>query len=240
MTAQDIAELEAAAQGNVTVPGTNLPTEVIQNYPGCNQNGSVGATSPSRPLDLSKFNTDQCGLMSFYVDLSKSNTTNNYTLVFGGEIGTGRQQVATDIYEINLAAGGLLANLDVADVVGVNAADFNPTDLFDWLQDTFSGHHMLFQRLDILRTSGTVDMTSLGKIRKYSLSPEGDWSVCNPKLQQNFCDPCLDDSGSRVSYQGFLPVGTVDAIAMDLPTDLVATFEFCVYRYENARNMTKC
>lgn len=240
MTAQDIAELEAAAQGNVTVPGTNLPTEVVQNYPGCNQNSKVAATDPSRPLDLSKFNTDQCGLMSFYVDLSSSSTTANYTLVLGGNIGTGRSQVATDIYEMNLASGGLLADVDVANVFGVNAADFNPTDIFDWLQDTFNGYHWIAQRLDVERTSGSVDLTSLGKIRKYSLSPVGDWGVCNPRLQQNFCDPCLDDNGSRVSYQGFFPVGTVEAIAIDLPTDLVATFEFCIYRYENARNMTKC
>lgn len=240
MTQAQIAALDAAAAGNISVPGTNLPGVEVNSYAGCNQGGGVGATDPSRPIDPSKFNTDQCGLVSFYVDLTPTTVTTKKTLVLGGQIATGEEQVATDIYGIVVAAGGLLADTDIANLVGVDSANFNPTDLFHWLQDIFAAHNMVFQRIDIERTAGTIDLTTLGKIRKFSLSPEGDWEVCNPKIQQNFCDPCLMDDGSRVSYQGFFPVSALDAFALDIPAGIAITMEMCVFSYENSRNMTKC
>lgn len=240
LTAQQIADLEAAQNGTVVTPGSNIPSIEVNSYPGCNQNGKVGATDPSRSLDISKFNSDQCGLVSFYVDTTNSTITTARTLVLGGQVGTGESQVAEDIYGMTLAAGGLLADLDAADVVGVDSANFNPTDLFHWLQNIFAAHELVFQRIDIERTSGSADLTTLGKIRKFSLKPEGDWEVCNPKIQQNFCDPCFQDDGSRVSYQGFFPVGALNAFAMDIPAGLALTFEMCVFSYENAKNHTKC
>lgn len=240
LTQAQIDELNAAAAGNVTVPGTTNPAVTVESYPGCNQGGKVGATDFSKPIDSSKFNTDQCGLVSFYVDTTNSTITTSRTLVLGGQIQTGESQVATDIFGITLAPGGLLADLDLDDVVGVDSANFNPTDLFHWLQNIFAAHEIIFQRIDIERTSGTFDLTGLGKIRKYSLRPEGDWEVCNPKIQQNFCDPCLMDDGSRVSYQGFFPTSALNAWAMNIPAGAALTFEMCVYKYENAKNMTTC
>lgn len=240
LTQAQIDALNAAAAGNVIVPGTQNPTVQVDSYPGCNQGGRVGPTDFSKPIDSTKFNTDQCGLVSFYVDTTATSITTARTLVLGGQLGTGRSQVAEDIFGITPAAGGFLADLDLADVVGVDSANFNPTDLFDWLQDIFAAHEMIFQRIDIERTAGTTDLTTLGKIRKYSLKPEGDWEVCNPKIQQNFCDPCLMDDGSRVSYQGFFPTSALNAWAMNIPTGIALTFEMCVYQYENAKNMTIC
>lgn len=235
-----IAQLDAAAAGAIQLPGGNTPGVVVESYPGCNQGGGVGPTDPSRPIDPSKFNTDQCGLVSFYIDTTNTTIASKRTLMLGGQVGTGESQVATDIYGVTLAAGGLLADLDVADVVGVDSANFNPTDLMDWIQDIFASRNFVFQRIDIERTAGTTDLTTLGKIRKYSLSPEGDWEISNPKIQQNFCDPCLMDDGSRASYQGFFPVSAVDAFTLDIPTGIAITLEMCVFSYENAKNMTKC
>lgn len=240
LTSQQIADMEAAAAGTITPPGTTIPEVIVNPYPGCPQGMSVGATQKSIPQDPSKFNTDQCGLLSFYVDTTNTAITNKTTLVLGGQISTGREQVAEDIFGINVATGGLIADLDFPNVVGVDSANFNPTDLMDWLQDIFAARNFVFQRLDIERTSGDADLTVLGKIRKFSLSPEGDWEVCNPKLQQNFCEPCFQDDGSRASYVGFFPVSAVDAVALDIPAGLALTFEWCVFEYENAKNMTKC
>lgn len=238
LTAQQIAELDAAANGNVIlVAGQNT---ILNTYPGCNQGGGIGATDPSRPIDASKFNSDQCGLMSIYIDTTNTALTTAKTFVMGGQVSTGRSQVATDIYGITLAAGGLLADSDVDDQIGVDSANFAPTNFIDWMNDIFSGHHIIAKRLNIERTSGSADLNTLGKIRKYSLKPEGDWEVCNPKLQQNFCDPCIMDDGSRVSYEGYLPITTLDAIALDIPIGLALTLEFCVFLYENSRNMTQC
>ncbi len=248
MTPQQIAVLEASANGTLSSsfsPGApdnsqNQNNGYIETYPGCNQNGAVGATKYSRAIDSSKFNTDQCGLVSFYVDTTNTTIATARTLVLGGNIKTGAAQVATDIYGISLAAGGLIADLDVDDVVGVDSANFNPTDLMDFIQDVFSTRTFIFQRIDIERTSGTADLTSLGKFRKYSLSPEGDWEISNPKIQQNFCDPCLMDDGSRVSYKGFFPVSGLDAIALNIPIGVALTLEMCVFEYENAKNLTLC
>lgn len=236
------------AQVNGAAPIGQNPTNRYQfeSYPGCNQGGGMGATQYNRAIDISQANKEQCGMYTLYVDLSNSSISGSRMLTLGGGWGIASDADLAITYGNFPAGTQFLFDVDAANVIGGKSADTNPTVWVPWSDYLFADKHFLFARLDAQETGGTEASIAAFKIfisnsvLKRTLVDQGNWGIIAPTLKGSFCDPCLQDDNSRASWVGFMPVSGHDTVAISLPNDLVATLEFCVEKYENARNMTLC
>lgn len=244
LTAEQQAKLRAFAAGQVQIgPGQVPPDQVvqIQAYPGCPQNNQVGPTQMSVPVDLSQANQDQCGLVTIYIDRTSTDATGSRLLVIGGCIGEGDSAIAQEFFEF--PSTPLLVDEDLDNVIGGNSPNYNPTVFIPWLQCQVENKNMMFSTLlgeDTGSTGGAFTTFKNQKLLKSSLSMEGDWETCNPKLKGSFCDPCFSDNELHAKWDGFMPVSGANAIALVIPAGFNGNLQFCVFQYENARNMTMC
>ena len=240
--AQEQALLNAAVQGNF--PTNPQPGQtIIQPYPGCNSGGGNVAPSPvSAPIDASNFVTTGCGVTPFYV--KTTNTSDGaYTLTMGGNMRDGDESIATTIYGLSLATGGLLWSKDQDNTVGATAANLNPTVYGDWLARLYNGQNFIYGEIEVRSFTsggGTVLAEDLGDITKFNVNAASEFARTLDPVEQDFCDPCFKDDGTRARYADKIPVGGTFGYAIDIPAGSNLKFRQCVFMYERNKNLSVC
>lgn len=243
MTEQERAALVNFANGNVQAPATNPNLTTVQNYQGCDQGNRVGATQPSVPIDVSQANKEQCGMMTIFIDRTSTSLSSTRMLTLGGSVAIPSDAALAREYYDFPSTTAFMFDEDASSIIGGNEANYNPIVFLPFLDLLFIDQHFIFARMDAKDTgsTGTAFTTFIGNpILKRTLDQQGNWGVTAPKIQPTFCDPCLQDNDTRMSWVGYMPVSGHDLVAIALPTGLKATLEWCVSKYENARNMTIC
>lgn len=206
----------------------------------------MGQTQYNRAIDISQANKEQCGMYTLYVDMSSTSITGNRMLTLGGSFSDPSDADLAIEYGDFAAGTTFLFDVDVANVIGGNAANYNPQIWMRWMDLLFIDKHFMFTRLDAKDNAGTAASLAAfatfqnNKVLKRTIQDQGNWGVVAPQLEGVFCDPCLQDDDTRASWIGRMPVSGHDVVAISLTNDLIAILEFCVEQYENARNMTFC
>lgn len=247
MTPQEQADLLGFAnQGAQTIPGQAQNTTQFNSYPGCPQGGGVGPTQQSVPIDVSQANKEQCGMMTLYIDRSSTTISTTRMLTLGGSVAIPSDAALAREYYDFPSATTFMFDEDVANVIGGNEANFSPIIFLPFLDLLFIDKHFIFSRMDAKDNGGTAAslaafVTFSGNtLFKRTLLQHANWGTVAPKIVPVFCDPCLDDDDTRMSWVGYMPVSGHDILGISLPSGLRAVLEFCVNKYENARNMTIC
>lgn len=244
LTPAQQAELNGFAGGASPVGGVPAGQIVqVQSYPGCNQGGGVGPTQQSAVIDVSQANKEQCGMMTLYIDRTSTGATGARMLTLGGSVAIPSDAALAQEYYDFPAATAFLFDEDIANEIGGNDSNYNPTLFLEFLDLLFIDQHFLFARLDAKDngSSGTAFTTFAGNsLFKRTLDVQGNWGTISPKIVPVFCDPCLQNDDTRMSWVGYMPVSGHDLLGISLPAGLKTILEFCVNKYENARNMTLC
>lgn len=246
LTAKQKADLLAFAAGANPQPGINPNLTTVQSYQGCAQNTSVGPTQESVPIDPSKANQDQCGIMPLYIDRSATTLSGAKMLTIGGSVSVVSDAALAREYYNFASSVNFLFDEDSANVIGGNQANYSPIIFLPFLDLLVSGRNMIFGRVDSEENGGTVASLAAfatfkaGKVFKRSLVTQGDWEVISPNIIPVLCDPCLQDDNTHASWIGNMPVSSQDLVGISIPLGFVGNLQFCVYQYENARNLTMC
>lgn len=248
LSASAKAALLAFQNGAVSnIPGVASQAVQVQTYPGCNQGTSVGATQESIPIDASQANQNQCGVFVLHVDRTATSLSLTRKLTIGGYFAAVSDAALAREYGDFPSTTNFLFDEDSANIIGGNSANYSPTIFQPWLDYLVGDRHMIFSTLNAKDEGGTATTQaafttfSNQKIQKRSILDYADWGSVTPQIEPNLCSPCATGSTQYVAqWQGFMPVSGHDVIAIDLPLNLQASLEFCVYQYENARQMTIC
>lgn len=241
MTQAEAAQLlELAASGQLSFAAPGSPTYVSPD-PGCRTGNNMRSSNVSKPIDPSTFNTNGCGVTTFSIDTTGTSLSGARTWVLGGNIGTGDEEIAEKVYKLTLAAQGLLADLDAADVVGLNSANMNPIDFMTWINHVYNGRNVVFGNLNVKSLSGSsVEAQDLGDIIKFSVNPDSNFAVTSDNVEQDFCDPCFKDDGTRARYSGKFPITGTSGIALDIADATKIQIEACTFLSEQNKNLTPC
>lgn len=243
MTEAERAALLNFAAGNVQPAPANQNLTTVQNYQGCDQGNRVGATQPSVPIDVSQANKEQCGMMTIYIDRTATTLSSTRMLTLGGSVAIPSDAALAREYYDFPSSTAFMFDEDASNIIGGNDSNYNPIVFLPFLDLLFIDQHFIFARMDAKDngSTGTAFDTFAGNpIFKRTLDIQGNWGTTSPKIQPVFCDPCLQDDGTRMSWVGFMPVSGHDLLGIALPTGLKVITEWCVSKYENARNMTVC
>lgn len=246
MTPEQQRALDNFVNGIAPNIGGNQQNVQVNSYPGCNQGGGFGPTKYNRAIDISQANKEQCGIYTLYIDASSTSISGNRMLTLGGGFAIASDSSLAIEYGAFPSGTTFLFDVDVANVIGGNSANYNPTVFLPWLDYLFADKHFMFARLDAKDNAGTAASLAAfatfqnNKILKRTIKDEGNWGTVSPQLEGVFCDPCLQDDDTRASWIGRMPVSGHNVTAISITNDLVAILEFCVEQYEVGRNMTLC
>ena len=247
MTQAEINALTNFANaGAAPVNNGSQNTVTVVPYAGCNQGGGVGPTQASVPIDVSQANKEQCGMMTLYIDRTATTASTTRMLTLGGAVAIPSDAALAREYYDFPSGTAFLFDEDIANEIGGNDYNYSPIIFMPFLDLLFIDQHFIFSRMDAKDTSGTVAggaafATFAGNsLFKRTLDIQGDWDTTAPKVVPTFCDPCLQNDNTRMSWIGYMPVSGHDLLGISLPAGLKTQLEFCVNKYENARNMTTC
>lgn len=244
LTAEQRAKLDAFANGTVdcSLPRVNQVIEVRQADPGCVESCTVAPTQETRLIDVANANQAQCGVLPIYIDTTNSTISGSRQLVLGGCISGGDVTIATEFFGFPTTA--LLADLDVANVIGGKSANYNPTLFIPWLQCQIENNNMTFKGFTVENLGGATGLTAFDtfksqRIATATLEPWSSWGKCESGRNRIVCGPCTDND-NVAQFTGFIGVSARAAASIIIPEDLDVVLEFCVYNYEGARNITTC
>lgn len=241
LTQSQINALNAFASGQIAAgaPQNSIGPIVVQPYPGCPQTGNVGVTQQTVPINVGAANVSQCGAVTLFVDMSSSAFTGSRQFVAGGCISGGDVTIATEMFGFPTTV--LLADLDVANVIGPNSANYNPTLFMDWFQCQLENKNMIFSGLTAENTGDQTafDTFKRSNILTSTLEMENTWGNCKSRIKSTICSPCPEDDDTA-EWRGMIGLSGSSAMSLIFPNDLVATLTFCVFAYEGARNVTTC
>lgn len=244
--AEQQALLNFATQGAAPNNGQATNTTEFTSYPGCNQGGGVGPTQASVPIDVSQANKEQCGMMTLYIDRTATTASTTRMLTLGGSVAIPSDAALAREYYDFPSTTSFLFDEDIANEIGGNDYNYSPIIFLPFLDLLFIDQHFIFSRMDAKDTSGTVAGAAAfatfsgNSLFKRTLDVQGNWDTVAPKIVPVFCDPCLQNDNTRMSWVGYMPVSGHDLLGISLPAGLKTQLEFCVNKYENARNMTVC
>lgn len=244
LTPEQRAKLDAFANGQV-VCDTKPQVQLIQvqaSKAGCEESCNVAATQETRAIDVANANQAQCGVLPLYIDTTNSTISGSRQLVLGGCISGGDVTIATEYFGFPTTA--LLADLDVANVIGGKSANYNPTLFIPWLQCQIENNNMTFNGFTVENLGGAGGLTAFNtfksqRIATATLEPWSSWGKCESGRNRIVCGPCTDNE-NIAQFTGFIGVSARAASSMIIPEDLNVVLEFCVYNYEGARNITVC
>lgn len=241
---EKLAQLNAFANGTVDCKKNVTPTviEVRHEDAGCEESCNVAPTKQTVPIDVANANQAQCGILPLFIDMSSTTISGSRQLVLGGCISTGDVTLATEFFGFPTTA--LLADLDVANVIGGKSANFNPTLFIPWLQCQLENNNMTFNGFTAENLGGATALAAFDtfkaqRIATAKLDPWNSWSKCESGRNRVVCGPCTDNE-NVAKFTGFIGVSARSAASLIIPEDLDVVLEFCVYNYEGARNITNC
>lgn len=249
LTAAQRAALVSYSQGAVSqIPGVATTAVQVQNYPGCNQGIAVGPTQESVPIDASQANQNQCGIFVLHIDRTATTISGTRKFTIGGYFAQVSDAALAREYGDFPSTTNFMFDEDNATEIGGNSANFSPLIFMPWLDLLVGDRHMIFSTLNAKDEGGTsatqtaFTTFSNQKLQKRSIQDQADWGVIAPNIEPNLCAPCVTGSASSYTaqWQGFMPVSGHDVLAIDIPINFKGTLEWCVYQYENARQMTIC
>lgn len=244
LTPEQIVKLNAFANGTVdcSIPVTPTVIEVRKSDPGCAESCNVAPTQQTVPIDVANANQAQCGILPLYIDMSSTSISGSRQLVLGGCISGGDVTIANEFFGFPTTA--LLADLDVANVIGGKSANYNPTLFIPWLQCQLENNNMTFNGFTAENLGGAGSLTAFEafkaqRIATATLEPWSSWGKCESGRNRVVCGPCTDNE-NIAKFTGFIGVSARAAASLIIPEDLDVVLEFCVYNYEGARNITTC
>lgn len=239
LTAEQQAKLNAMANGTATCERTVSNVQFIQVREGadCPETCNIGETQQTVPIDVSKANQAQCGIVTFYIDRSSTSDSGDRQLTLGGCITT--VELAQEFY--SFPSTPLFSESTIEDQIGANEANYAGNVFLPFADCQLENKNMTFSALTAENTGDQTafDTFRRGKIRTASMDMENSWGVCKSSRKSILCGPCENDD-TTASWRGFMGISGHSALSINIPAGLEATLTFCVYNYEGARNITVC